>query len=138
MLRAAQLHDFVWPVVRMFARMPLIPVPAGLRFEPVHVEEVAARLAELALGEPAGRVADLVGPEVLDVQKLLEGHWEVFGHRHPRLPLRIPGAIGRAYRNGENLAAPGAQRGRLGWREFLAEQAAAAHRGTVREQHRSA
>lgn len=136
-LRAAQLHDFVLPVVRMLARMPLAPVPGGLRFEPVHVEEVAARLAELALGEPAGRVADLVGPEVLDVQKLLEGYWEVFGHRHPRLPIRIPGAIGRAYRSGDNLAAPGAQRGQIGWREFLAEQDAGAGRGSVREQHRS-
>ena len=34
-LRAAQLHDFVLPIARGMARMPLLPVPGGLRFEPV-------------------------------------------------------------------------------------------------------
>src|SRR6478736_6549861 len=42
-LRAAQLHEFVLPIVRGLARLPITPVPTGLRFEPVHVDEVAAR-----------------------------------------------------------------------------------------------
>src|SRR5688500_12944621 len=76
-LRAAQLHDFVLPIARGMARMPLLPVPGGLRFEPVHGDEVAARLAELALGAPAGRVPDLAGPEVLDVPQLVATFAEV-------------------------------------------------------------
>ncbi|MHA7278248.1 hypothetical protein ACX80H_00655 [Arthrobacter sp. MDT2-2] len=126
MVRAAQLHGFVLPVVKGLARMPLTPAPRGLRFEPVHVDEVAARLAELALAEPAGRVADIVGPDVLDIVQLLAGYSDFFGHRHPKLPIRIPGAIGRAYRAGANLAGPGAQRGVRSWVEFLAEQGGAA------------
>ncbi len=39
-VRAAQLHGFVLPVVKGLARMPLTPAPHGLRFEPVHVDEV--------------------------------------------------------------------------------------------------
>ena len=125
-LRAAQLHDFVLPVARGMARMPLLPVPGGLRFEPVHGDEVAARLAELALGAPAGRVADLAGPEVLDVPQLVAAFAEATGGRlrRGRLPIRLPGAVGRAYRAGENLAGAGAQRGIRTWREFLVEREA--------------
>ncbi|MDQ0894885.1 SDR family oxidoreductase [Agromyces ramosus] len=123
-LRAAQLHDFVLPVARGMARMPLLPVPGGLRFEPVHGDEVAARLAELALGSPSGRVADLAGPEVLDVPRLVAAFREATGARARggRLPIRLPGAVGRAYREGENLAGEGAQRGIRTWREFLNER----------------
>ncbi len=123
-LRAAQLHDFVLPVARGMARMPLLPVPGGLRFEPVHGDEVAARLAELALGAPAGRVPDIAGPEVFDVPELVGILREATGARpkRGRLPIRLPGTVGRAYRAGENLAVDGAQRGFRTWREFLIER----------------
>lgn len=123
-LRVAQLHDFVLPVVRGMARLPLLPTPGGLRFEPVHVDEVAVRLAQLALGDPSGRVADLAGPEVLTIRELADDYVDASGGRHRRgLPVRIPGAVGRAYRAGENLAATNAQRGERTWREFLQRQA---------------
>lgn len=123
-LRAAQLHDFVLPVAKGMARMPLLPVPGGLRFEPVDGDEVAARLAELALGAPAGRVADLAGPEVLDVPQLVATFREATGARprRGRLPIRLPGAVGRAYRAGENLAGADAQRGTRNWRDFLSDR----------------
>jgi uncharacterized protein YbjT (DUF2867 family) len=130
-VRAAQLHDFLLPLMKGLARMPLTPAPRGLRFEPVHVGEVAARLAELALAEPAGRVADIAGPEVLDIPQLLATYSDFHGHRHPKLPIRLPGALGRAYRAGENLAGPGAQRMMCSWAEFLAERSAAAHTASV-------
>ncbi|GAA1769169.1 SDR family oxidoreductase [Agromyces humatus] len=131
-LRAAQLHDFVLPVVRGLAKLPLLPVPGGLRFEPVHGDEVAARLAELALGGPAGRVADLAGPDVLDIRQLAETYAEVTGGRARRpLPIRLPGAVGRAYRAGENLTGEGTQRGERTWREFLREQVTAGDRAPV-------
>jgi uncharacterized protein YbjT (DUF2867 family) len=123
-VRAAQLHDFVLPMVKGLARLPLTPVPRGLRFEPVHVGEVATRLAQLALAEPAGRVADVAGPEVLDIPELLATYTDSHGRRRPQLPVRLPGAIGRAYRAGENLSGPGAQRMMFTWAEFLAEHSA--------------
>lgn len=121
-MRAAQLHEFVFPVVKGLARLLLSPAPKGLCFEPVHVDEVAARLAELALSAPSGRVADLAGPEVLDIPQLLAAYSDVYGHRHPKLPVRLPGAIGRAYRAGDNLAGPDAQRGVRSWAQFLEQR----------------
>ncbi|WP_243063449.1 SDR family oxidoreductase [Humibacter sp. RRB41] len=127
-LRAAQLHEFVLPVVRGMAKLPLLPVPGGLRFEPVHVDEVADRLTEIAFDAPAGRVADIAGPEVLDIRQLTDAYVQTTGgRRRPSLPIRLPGGIGRAYRSGENLASGGAQRGERTWREFVGELMAAAH-----------
>ncbi|MFJ8896410.1 SDR family oxidoreductase [Leifsonia sp. NPDC102414] len=131
-LRAAQLHDFVLPIVAGMAKLPLLPTPGGLRFEPVHGDEVAARLAELALGDPAGRVADIAGPEVLGIRELAAAYAEANGRRRrPGLPVRIPGGVGRAYRAGENLAADGALRGERTWEAFLRQQLAA-NRSPVR------
>jgi uncharacterized protein YbjT (DUF2867 family) len=115
-LRVAQLHEFVLPMVRGLARLPLVPAPGGLRFEPVHVDEVARRLADLALGAPAGRVADLAGPEVLTVPDLVAAYR---GRSARAVPVRLPGAVGRAYRAGDNLAGPDAARGTRTWAEFL-------------------
>ncbi|WP_309064872.1 SDR family oxidoreductase [Microbacterium sp.] len=131
-LRVAQLHDFVLPVARTMARMPLAPAPRGLRFEPVSVEEVAARLVEVALGEPAGRVPDLAGPEVLDIAELIRTFAEAQGRRRRLVRFAIPGAVGRAYRAGANLAGPAALRGRRTWREFLAERDGARDRAAAR------
>ena len=59
-LRATQFHDGILMTARQLARMPVIPVPAGWRFQPVDTGEVADRLVELALDAPAGLVPDLV------------------------------------------------------------------------------
>lgn len=123
-IRVAQLHDLVLPVVRILRRMPFLLAPTGMQFEPVDVAEVARRLAELTLGVPSGRVADLAGPEVLDLPTLAVAYAETYGRRgRARLPLRLPGAVGRAYRSGENLAGLDADRGTCTWREYLERSA---------------
>lgn len=126
-LRAAQLHDFVLPVAKGLAGMPIVPAPRGLRFEPVDAGEVAARLADLALGAPVGRAPDLAGPEVLDVPHLVNAYRLAEGRRPRRmLGVRLPGAVGRAYREGRNLAASDADRGARTWGEYLAGTVSAA------------
>lgn len=121
-LRAAQFHDLVLKVVHGLTRSPVVPLPGGLRFQPVDAAEVAARLVDLALGEPAGRVPDLVGPQVLGVDDLVRSYLRSTGTRRWTVPLRIPGAAGRAYRAGDNLAPPGGDPGTGTWEEFLARR----------------
>src|SRR5215217_3391549 len=69
-LRATQFHD----LILMVAKLPVVPVPAGFRFQPVEADEVAARLVELALGEPSGLVPDMGGPRVYGAAELLRGY----------------------------------------------------------------
>ncbi|MER8186683.1 SDR family oxidoreductase [Kitasatospora sp. NPDC094015] len=121
-LRAAQFHDLALTVVEKMAKLPMIPVPGSLRFQPVDAREVADRLVELALGEPAGLVPDLAGPTVYGLDELSRGYLRARGRRRPMLPVRMPGAAGRAYRSGDNLSLAGATVGRRSWEEFLAER----------------
>ena len=102
------------------AKLPVIPVPGGLRFQPVDSRDVAARLVELTLGSPAGLVPDLTGPTVYGLPDLLNGYLKAHGKRRPMLPVRMPGKAGRAYRAGENLSLTattvGKRTGRTSWR----------------------
>ncbi len=120
LLRAAQLHDFVVPIVRSLSALCL--APRELRFEPVDGDEVAARLTALALGVPAGRVPDIVGPQVQEVRDLITAYNRVLGRHRPILPMPLLGAVGRAYRGGANLADGSALRGQRSWEEHLRDQ----------------
>ncbi|MFI6266522.1 SDR family oxidoreductase [Micromonospora sp. NPDC051006] len=121
-LRAAQFHDLVLTVAEKMAKLPVVPVPGGLRFEPVDARDVASRLVELTLGGPAGLVPDLAGPRVYGMAELLRGYLAARGSRRLMMPIRLPGQAGRAYRAGENLARAGATAGKRTWEEFLAER----------------
>ena len=120
-LRAAQFHDLVLKTARAMTKLPVVPRPGGLRLQPVDSDEVAARLVELTLDRPAGRVADLVGPEVHPMGDLVRAYLSAAGKHRAMLPLRIPGKAGRAYRAGDNLVLDGAMVGKRTWAEFLAD-----------------
>lgn len=60
-MRAAQFHDLVLTVAQKMAKLPVVPIADGLRFQPVEPGEVVARLVELTLDKPAGLVSDLAG-----------------------------------------------------------------------------
>jgi uncharacterized protein YbjT (DUF2867 family) len=121
-LRAAQFHDLVLKTVTAMAKLPVVPVPGGLRFQPVDARDVAARLTELTLGEPAGLVADLAGPRIEPMGDLLRSYLRAAGKRRALLPVRMPGKMGRAYRDGANLTIDGADLGTRSWEEFLADR----------------
>ncbi|KJY41555.1 NmrA family transcriptional regulator [Streptomyces sp. NRRL B-1568] len=123
-LRAAQFHDLALTVVEKMAKLPVVPAPGGLRWQPVDAREVAARLVELALGQPAGLVPDLAGPRVYGLGDLSRGYLQARGKHRLMLPVRMPGKVGRAYRAGENLALDGASLGQRTWEDFLAERVA--------------
>jgi uncharacterized protein YbjT (DUF2867 family) len=82
---------------------------------------VADRLVELALGAPAGLVADVGGPRIYELAELVRGYLQAT-HRHRTiLPVWTPGRAARAVRAGANLA-PDRAVGRRTWEEFLAER----------------
>ncbi|WP_029135827.1 SDR family oxidoreductase [Nakamurella lactea] len=119
-MRAAQFHDLVFKTVTTMAKLPVFPIPGGLRFEPVDARDVAARLVDLTLQSPAGLVSDLAGPRVYDMAELADTFLRASGKHRLRPPVRIPGKAGRAYRAGDNLADLRADRGARSWEDFLA------------------
>jgi uncharacterized protein YbjT (DUF2867 family) len=120
-LRATQFHDLILTAARTMARLPVLPVPSGFRFQPVDTAEVADRLVELALGTPAGLVPDMGGPAVYEMAELIRGYLRSGNKRRLILPIWLPGKAARAFRAGANLAPDGAV-GRRTWEDFLAER----------------
>jgi uncharacterized protein YbjT (DUF2867 family) len=120
-LRATQFHDLMLTTARQMARLPVVPVPSGVRFQPVDTGEVAAELVELALGAPAGLVPDVAGPRVYEMADLVRSYLRASGKRRPIVPVRLPGKAAKAFRAGANLA-PERAVGRRTWEEFLAER----------------
>jgi uncharacterized protein YbjT (DUF2867 family) len=121
-LRATQFHDLMLTVARQLAKLPVSPVPAGFRIQPVEADEVAARLVELTLGEPAGMVPDMGGPRVYGAAELLRGYLRASKRRRrPIVPVWLPGKAARVFRDGGNLA-PEQAVGHRTWEEFLADR----------------
>jgi uncharacterized protein YbjT (DUF2867 family) len=120
-LRATQFQQSFLSVAQGVAKLPVIPVPSGFRFQPIDAREVAARLAELALDEPAGLVPEIGGPQVFGMGELIRIYLQAT-HRH-RLIVSVPtiGGAAAALRAGANLTTDRAV-DRTTWRDFVAER----------------
>jgi uncharacterized protein YbjT (DUF2867 family) len=120
-LRAAQFHDLILMVARQLTKMPVIPIPAGFRFQPIDAREVATRLVELSLGKPAGFVPDIAGPRVYQMKELVRSYLRATQRHRLIMPVKVPGKAARALRAGANLA-PEQAVGHRTWEDFLAER----------------
>ena len=125
-LRTTQFFDLLLKGAKPMSRLPVIPVPAGFVVQPLDAGEVAARLTDLALGEPAGRVPDMGGPEVLSFAEAIRSYLTATGKRRLVVPVLLPGT--RAIRAG-GLLVRDRDRGQLPagrrtWPEFLAAEVA--------------
>ncbi|MDQ0402644.1 SDR family oxidoreductase [Streptomyces sp. NPDC000349] len=118
-LRATQFHDLVVQVLQALAKAPVLPLPAGIRDQPVEVAEVADRLAALAAGAPAGRVADMGGPEVRTFESLARAYLRATGRMRAVVKVPLAGKTYRAFRAGGHLA-PGRAVGTGTFEEYLA------------------
>ncbi len=118
-LRATQFHDLLVQVFEAMSKLPVLLLPAGVSDQPVEVAEVADRLAELASGEPAGRVEDLGGPQVRAFPDLARAWLRATGRRRRLVTVPIPGRAVRGFRSGGHLT-PGNAVGKGTFEEYLA------------------
>ncbi|MFJ5230604.1 SDR family oxidoreductase [Kitasatospora sp. NPDC088391] len=121
-LRATQFPQLLDSMLAGLSRLPVLPMPAGTPVQPVAPAEVAARLLELAAGDPVGRAADFAGPEVHDATDLAASWARAVGRRRRVLPVRLPGRLGAALRAG-GLTAPEHRAGTATWGDHLATKA---------------
>jgi uncharacterized protein YbjT (DUF2867 family) len=120
-LRATQFHNLLVDLYFGSQRAyPFLFVPRGT-VQPVAVEVVADRLAELASGSPRGRVGDLGGPEVLDFAGAAQAYLESVGRKPRTVHLPALGKLARAIAAG-HLTCPDHRSGGQTFREFLAEK----------------
>lgn len=127
LLRATQFYDMIYDGARRMAALPVVPVPRGFPVEPVDAADVAARLAELAVSPPAGRVPDLTGPHRTTFADIVRELLRATGRRRPVVPIWMPGL---ARINAGGLLAPDRneagppQRASRSWQDFLGARSA--------------
>ncbi|MBR8640693.1 NAD(P)H-binding protein [Streptomyces tuirus] len=117
-LRATQFHDLLVMMLQSLSKLPVLFLPAGVRDQPVEVAEVADRLAGLAAGAPAGRVADMGGPEVRTLESLARAYLKAAGRRRAVVKVPLWGAAYRGFRDGGHLT-PGRAIGTGSFEEYL-------------------
>ncbi|MDX2973703.1 SDR family oxidoreductase [Kribbella solani] len=117
-LRATQFHNLLDKVLTGQRFLPLVLAPA-VQLQPIAVEEVATRIAELVDAQPVnGRVADIGGPERRPVPEFARLWKQARAVRRPVVPLRLPGRIFRAYAAGD-ATVEGPAYGRITFAEYL-------------------
>lgn len=124
-LRATQFHELVLMLAMLLSKGPVAFSLRGIADQPVDAGEVADRLADLALGQPAGRVPDLGGPKVEDMTDLMRQYLAATGRRKPVLRVPVPGRAAADFRAGHHLLGPGADRGSRSFADFLRSRTAA-------------
>lgn len=116
-LRATQFHQFAEQMLAR-SRGPVAVVPR-MRVQPVAAREVANALVTLALGPAVGHAPELAGPERQELVDMVRRLLQARGLRRRLLPVRVPGAAGRAMADGALLPTEPGPRGRQTYDEWL-------------------
>lgn len=102
-LRATQFHDLALLFLQLMTKPPVAIVPKGFRAQPVDVNEVAARIAELALGDPAGRAPDMGGPRIEDAADMVHHYLELTKRNRRVVQAPMPGRTMAGFRAGHHM-----------------------------------
>lgn len=121
-LRATQFHEFAAQIRSQTSFGPLTIIPRMVS-QPIAAREVAERLVDLAEGPPAGRVADLGGPREERMAEMVRGYARAIGARGLVLEVPIPGAYGRAMRDGTLVITNDSDHGSQTFDQWSAAQA---------------
>lgn len=108
-LRATQFHEFADQVLAR-SRGPIAMIPK-MRIQPVAAREVADALVELVGGGPIGMAPELAGPEELLLVDMARQVVRARSGRRLVVPVRVPGAAGRAMMGGGQLPQGPGRRG---------------------------
>lgn len=118
-LRATQFHEFARQMLTRAKAGPLQLAPR-MRTQTVAARTVGERLVELVEAGPSGRAPDLAGPREEDLAALVRAVARAEGRRGPIPAIAMPGAFGRAMRDGSLLPGPDADLAGPTFAEWLA------------------
>lgn len=118
LLRSTQFHEFVQLVLKTASAGPVVVVPKMFT-QPVAAREVAEALVAAAEAGPRGRITDLGGPRMEELDGMVRAYLARTGRRGTVVEIPLPGPMGKAMRSGALIPAPGAAVGRQTFREWL-------------------
>jgi uncharacterized protein YbjT (DUF2867 family) len=120
-LRATQFHEFV---LQAYDLATVGPLHVGLRMrtQPVAAREVAGKLLLLATDGPTRAVSEFAGPREESLVEMIRSYARVRGSKAWIPAVALPGAFGRAQRDGSLLPGPDAEHGVQTFAEWLRER----------------
>lgn len=98
-LRATQFHSLPGRIISIAGGHFLF----NLKVQPIGVLDVATRLAEIVGAPPAGRVADIGGPEILEARDIVTRLQAAGRVKKPVFMISLPGKTFRAFRAGHHI-----------------------------------
>lgn len=120
-VRAAQFHEMAGQTAARTKVGPVHAVPT-MRSQPVAATEVADLLVDVATQDPQGVGPEIAGPDRLSMAEMVRRFLQHEGGRGRVVEVPLPGAFGRALRDGTLVARPGTRIGDQTFDEWLATQ----------------
>jgi uncharacterized protein YbjT (DUF2867 family) len=117
-LRATQFHEMA-VIAYESARLGPLHLAPRMRTRPVAARAVAQHLVELAVGAPAGGVVEIAGPREESLAAMIRAYALTTGSRSWTPVVSLPGALGRAQRDGTLLPGADAVLGRQTFADWL-------------------
>lgn len=117
-LRATQFHEFAGQMLDR-SRGPVAMVPR-MMVQPIAAREVGEALAELAVGEPVGMAPELAGPREESLLDMVRVIAKDRSQRKLVVPVRLPGAVGKAMAGGGLLPQGEGPRGEQTFAQYVA------------------
>jgi uncharacterized protein YbjT (DUF2867 family) len=118
-VRATQFHELVATALAAAGRWHVLPVPRAA-LQTVASAEVARAVADAVEAGPARRRISVAGPQVTDARELARVWRAATGTRAIRLPVWLPGRLGRGLRAGVLTDPRPDVRGVLSFADFVA------------------
>lgn len=98
-VRATQFHSFVTNVFEQAGRWGIMPM-MRMPIQSIAEEEAAAAVVDIAIGKPRRSKINVAGPEIVDARDLARIWKRAAGRRALKLPIPLPGKLGKALRAG--------------------------------------
>lgn len=118
-VRTTQFHEFAAQMYATAAIGPMHLAPR-MRTRPIAAAETGARLVEVAEAPPCGRARDVAGPREESLVEMIRAYARARGS-HALIPaISLPGAFGRAQRDGSLLPGSDADIGSQTFAEWVA------------------
>lgn len=120
-LRATQFHDLMEAFLRIYSRIPgMTTIPFAWKFQPVDAREVAAKVVDVVLSEPAGMLDDFGGPEIRDFKSIATSWLAARKDNRRLVNLPMPFKFSRQWAEGV-LTTPDHRSGTVTFDQYLAQ-----------------
>ena len=117
-LRAAQFPELADTLLTTLSKVGPVLIDRNMLVQPVAVEDVADRIADLLIEGPTGGIVEFGGPQTERLEVLARDWLRARGSKRPVWSVRVPGRAGRELRAGA-LTTRARPAGTRTWRDYL-------------------